>query len=228
MHEGQASVYLRTGQFLRLAVLSGDGTILEDLPVTNQVLEGGQEDIAFLSTENLTLKGNLTNTLSPTDWLSNAQLQQDDALYYFQANSNISIEASGSCALTNTLKWVPVDLDPVTGERSVGGVITADTDEFRDALRKNALKDFAITGGGTGDKFDITQTLTIPDSASGYYAPFLETSQGNTFFIGTTANPDNLSHFRLFGNAIFGIEDLPSTNMSDFDFNDMVVRITPL
>lgn len=223
IQEGQASVYLRTGQFLRLAVLAGDGTVIEDLPVDNKVVADGEEHIALLSNEEFILQGKLTHTLSPANWLATAQLQQDQPIYFFQANSTINIQASGSCALTNTLKWVPVEFDPLTGQKQVGGVLAADTDEFRDVLKQNALH-FTLTGGGTGDKFDIMKDLTI--STAGYYAPFLETSQGNTFFIGSNGNPGNQTHFRLFGDGVFGIEDLPGSSTSDFDFNDMVVRLS--
>ncbi len=223
LQEGQASVYLRPDQFLRIAVLAGDGSVIEDLPVSNTVLDGGKEDKALLTTESFTFTGELVDTLTPTTWLANAQLQQDEPIYFFQANSTIQIEASGSCALTNTLKWAPVTFDPLTGQKMVGGVLAADTDAFRDSLKENAL-DFSIVG--TGAQFDVTKALKIV--IEGYYAPFLETSAGNTFFIGTAANPNNQTHFRLFGNGVFGIEDLPGTITSDFDFNDMVVRMTPV
>jgi hypothetical protein len=222
LQEGQASVYLRPDQFLRIAVVAGDGSVIEDLPVNNTVISGGQEDKATLTTESFSFIGQVVDTLAPTTWLAHSQLQQDEPIYFFQANSKIEIAASGSCALTNTLKWAPVTFDPLTGQKIVGRVLAADTDAFRDSLKKNAL-DFSIVG--TGQKFDESKELMIKDE--GYYAPFLETSAGDTFFIGSVANPNNQAHFRLFGNGIFGIEDLPSANSSDFDFNDMVVRMTP-
>ncbi|MBE9174580.1 DUF4114 domain-containing protein [Synechocystis salina LEGE 06155] len=223
LQEGQASVYLRPDQFLRVAVVAGDGSVIEDLPVSNTISDGGQKDKAVLTTEDFTFIGQLVDNLSPKDWLANAQLQQNEPIYFFQANSTIQVAVSGSCTLTNTLKWVPVTFDPLTGQKTVGGAIAADTDAFRDSLKKNAL-DFSITG--TGQQFNETQELKI--TTEGYYAPFLETSAGNTFFIGTAANPNNQSHFRLFGNGVFGVEDLPGANSGDFDFNDMVVRLTPI
>lgn len=48
----------------------------------------------------------------------------------------------------------------------------------------------------------------------------------NTYFGFEQANPDGLSHFRIFGDNIFGLEDQPG--IGDGDFDDLVVGIMNL
>lgn len=55
-------------------------------------------------------------------------------------------------------------------------------------------------------------------------APFAVVQAGGssyTYFAFAPANPDGLSHFRIFGNNIFGLEDQPGGG--DGDYDDLVV-----
>ena len=61
---------------------------------------------------------------------------------------------------------------------------------------------------------------------TGYYAPVLITSSGQTFVIGT-ANPGGHEQIRVYGENTFGFEDLAYNQGSDFDYNDMVMRLKP-
>lgn len=60
---------------------------------------------------------------------------------------------------------------------------------------------------------------------SGFYSPVLATQHGDLFVIGT-ANVDGREHIRAYGENIYGFEDLRADQGSDFDYNDMVVKMT--
>jgi hypothetical protein len=53
----------------------------------------------------------------------------------------------------------------------------------------------------------------------------LATQNGDIFVIGN-ANADGREHVHVFGESTFGFEDLRADQGSDFDYNDMVVKLT--
>jgi hypothetical protein len=63
-------------------------------------------------------------------------------------------------------------------------------------------------------------------SEAGYYAPVLTTQGGDTFVIGASANSDGRDHIRVFGQNTFGFEDLTAAQNADWDYNDLVMKIT--
>ncbi len=55
---------------------------------------------------------------------------------------------------------------------------------------------------------------------------------GNVFTIDATttltANPDGTTHVRVFGENTFGFEDMNAATAGvDFDYNDMIVKLSP-
>src|SRR5262249_23154030 len=122
----------------------------------------------------------------------------------------------------NTLHFVRFDVDQGTGEWSVGGMAYGNTDDFRAAVQANWDPGFAVQDGhGT---FHNEASWTVA-GADGFYAPVLATQNGDMFVIGT-ANADGREHIRSFGQNTFGFEDLRADQKSDFDFNDMVVKLS--
>ncbi|WP_069789967.1 choice-of-anchor I family protein [Cyanobacterium sp. IPPAS B-1200] len=109
----------------------------------------------------------------------------------------------------------------------------------------DAFGDALLQGGRIYAPFIITNAGNlIPDEGSirdGMKA-FLELNPSNVgatlenfdtdivaYFSYLGANPDNSAHIRSLGNNIFGFEDLPGNlGVSDFDFNDAVVRFAPV
>ena len=53
----------------------------------------------------------------------------------------------------------------------------------------------------------------------------LVTQSGDIFVIGT-ANVDGRDHIRTYGENMFGFEDLRADQHADFDYNDLVVKLT--
>lgn len=79
--------------------------------------------------------------------------------------------------------------------------------------RVDALSGLSVTNNQTS-----TRTLELDEST--YLAPFAQVN-GNTFFAFGAANADGLSHFRVLGNNLFGMED--QLGGGDRDFDDLVL-----
>ena len=133
-----------------------------------------------------------------------------------------NVQVAGSAANTNTVHFVLFDVDSSTGAWSVGGVAYGNTATFRAAVQSSWVDGFAAQAGG--DTFFSSANWTV-DGTSGFYAPVLATQGGDIFVIGT-ANVDGREHIRTFGENIFGFEDLRADQRSDFDYNDMIVKLT--
>jgi hypothetical protein len=217
LFQGRASIYLAAGQFLRAALLSSDGSIISTAPVSVDGAGAG----ATVGIGALRVMARVDNSPTAAYTLAATQKLYNEPLYCLGAGSRLAIEASGSCANTNRLSWVRIDVDPFTGGRSINGVSEAASQAFRDAVINAAPADFSIAAGGRD--FATRKVITI--SEEGYYAPVLFTPLGRTFVIGT-ANPGGREQFRLFGDNSFGVEDLGFDQGSDFDYNDMVVRLS--
>ncbi|MEN9877440.1 MAG: hypothetical protein RLZZ158_479, partial [Cyanobacteriota bacterium] len=67
----------------------------------------------------------------------------------------------------------------------------------------------------------VTRTDTIAAfNESGLLAPYATVAQtGETFFSFRTANSDGLTHFRVLGSSVIGLEDLNGGGDQDFDDN---------
>jgi hypothetical protein len=168
----------------------------------------------------MTLNAHTDNDLSDAAVLAESQRDDNQPWIYLEHGATLSAEVVGSTANTNTLGFVRIDVDPVTGEWSVNGVDYGNTTAFRSAVRAELDDGFLFQRGGN---FSQTTTWTVAGE-TGFYAPVLLSQLGETFVIGE-ANRDGHSHIRMFGENTFGLEDLAQNQGSDFDYNDMVVRL---
>jgi hypothetical protein len=221
MFSGDQAAYLPVGLQIHFAIQTGNG-VIQDLP---NAIVSGSSTLGIQVTGNnggLALTASVDNTLSADASLASTQRQTNDALTYLTQGSTIDVSVAGSAYNNNTVHFVRIDVDHSTGGWSVGGVAYGNTDAFRDAVAANWDAGFSASGGrGT---FSSSQEWTV-SSGSGYYAPVLTTESGNTFVIGN-ANVDGLNHIRLFGQNTFGFEDLAANQNSDFDYNDLVMKIS--
>lgn len=215
---GEQSVFLRTGEELHFAVVSGSGNIDTDPSITITDNGGGQLDLAV---GGFSLSVETDNTLSPEALMGEAQRLSNDALLYLEHGTSLNLDLVGSCGNTNTLAFVRMDVDLATGALSVGGVDYGDTLAFKDAVTDNLDSGFAYSRGG---HFSDSQTWTVAGD-TGFYAPVLLTQRGEVFVIGE-GNSGGHEYIRMYGENTFGFEDLSAAQGSDFDYNDMVMRIT--
>ncbi|OYZ82270.1 MAG: hypothetical protein B7Y12_04300 [Rhizobiales bacterium 24-66-13] len=118
--------------------------------------------------------------------------------------------------------FVHIDVDAATGDWSVGGVPAGDTEAYLSAVRSHLDPGLLATSGGA---FNQTLHWTV-SGTTGFYAPVLLTPSGETFVIGEN-NPGGREQVRMYGENTFGFEDLAYNQGSDFDYNDMIVRLAP-
>jgi hypothetical protein len=221
MFTGDQAAYLPVGQQLHFAIQTGNGAV-QDLPNT---IVSGTSTLGIQVTGNngsLALSASIDNTLSADASLAATQRQTNQALTYLTQGSTVDVSVAGSAYNNNAVHFVRIDVDHATGDWSVGGVAYGNTDAFRAAVTANWDAGFSASGGrGT---FSSHQEWTV-SSGTGYYAPVMTTESGNVFVVGT-ANVDGLSHIRLYGQNTFGFEDLAANQHSDFDYNDLVMKLS--
>ncbi|WGD32225.1 hypothetical protein AncyloWKF20_10555 [Ancylobacter sp. WKF20] len=216
---GSQMVYLGLGQELRFAVKAGSGAIDMAPNVTINVQADGSAEIDVGS---FRLSAVTDNTLDAAAELASAQHRYDEALVYLTHGAMIEVELTGSSANTNTLGFVRFDMD-AQGNLSVDGVAYGNNDAFRAAVVDNLDPGFLVARGG---QTSIDRTWTVQGS-DGYYAPVLLTQNGDIFVPGT-GNSGGHEYIRIFGENMFGFEDLTAAQNSDFDYNDMAMRLTPM
>lgn len=221
LFRGGHSVYLPVGLEMHFAVLSGDG-VIHDAPSVTFSPFGSLEVILHTGAGVVELTASVDNTLSLEASIAFSQKVSDTPWVYLTGGATVSVEFAGSAANINTAHFVRIDIDPTTGGWSVGDVAYGDTDAFRDAVRSNWDAGLSLKRGGGTFTDHIDWTVAGP---SGFYAPVLAAADGDIFVIGD-ANRDGRAHVRMFGENIFGFEDLKSWQGSDFDFNDMIVKLS--
>jgi hypothetical protein len=126
---------------------------------------------------------------------------------------------------TNTLSFVKLDVDPLTGQPldQVAGVSASAGEAFRQAVRDN-LVDFSKTAGGQTSSQTIWE---LSASDSGYYAAVLLSSDNSLYTFGDTTAADGRQHLKVLGDNSFGFDDLLASGGADWDYNDLIVTITP-
>ena len=218
---GAQSVYLPAGQDLRVALLQeGSAT---PTPVAARVVDNGNGTLTVEAGE-ISLLAKVQNTLSAAAEMAAPQRIFGLPLLYLEQGQGLSVDVVGSAQNTNTLGFVRFDLDQATGALSIGGHAADGSAAFLAAVRAALDPGYGVTTGG-GDFRDV-RTWSVAGT-DGYYAPVLVTQSGEVFVPGT-GNADGRAYIRSFGENSFGFEDLAAAQGSDFDYNDMVMRLDPL
>ncbi len=101
-------------------------------------------------------------------------------------------------------------------------MVNGDTAAFHAAVRGHMDGGFQQARGGD---FASSANWTV-SSATGFPAPVLITLSGQIFVVGN-ANPGGHEHIRMYGENTFGFEYLAYNHGSDFDYNDIVMRLKP-
>jgi hypothetical protein len=217
---GRQSVYLLAGEEMHFAILTGNGEL--QLRPDLRIDGSGTLSVSVNGLKgSLRLEASVDNTLSNDAMLAGSQRQHDQAWMYLENNASVSAEFAGSATNVNTVHVVKFDVDTSTGAWSVGGVAYGNTEAFRAAVQANWDAGIAVqNGNGT---FYTAANWNVSGDA-GFYVPVLKTQGGDVFVIGT-ANVDGREHIRIYGQNTFGFEDLRADQGSDFDYNDMIMRL---
>ena len=218
---GGQSVYLPLGEEMHFAILTDAGKI-QQLPPVNISGAGTLSLLIGDGKGSMTLTANVNNTLSHDAALAGSQRQYDEAWVYLTKGQTVGVEVAGSAQNVNTAHFVHIDVNAATGDWSVGGVAYGNTDAFRTAVQQNWDPGYTQQNGGGTFHNNVSWT---PSGGSGFYAPVLQTQNGDIFVIGA-ANSDGQEHIRLYGENVFAFEDLKASQGGDFDYNDMIMKLT--
>jgi hypothetical protein len=224
---GQQSVYLSVGHELRFAIVAGNGVVDINPSVTVTGLAPTLAVTISNAYGTIDLSAQVNNTLNRDETLAASQRLSDTAWLYVTQGTNVKVDLAWSGVYVNTLYFVRIDVDPADASHwKVGGVDFGNTSAFRGAVQSN-WEFISTQGGSTG----TSSTTWAVSGQSGFYAPVLVNPFGNIWMINngsSNANSDGHQHVRIFGQNTFGFEDMHAAAGADFDYNDMIMKLTVL
>ena len=225
---GEQSIYLPVGRELGFAIVTGNG-VIDANPVIGITASDGKLDVTVSGNfGRIDLTAQVDNTLSESATLASSQRLTDQAWVYLTQGTSVGVDLAWSGSYVNTLHFVRMEIDPTDlTQWQVGGVDYGNTSAFRGAVQANWEAFSATQGNSTGTASGV---WTV-QGESGYYAPVLVTPDGLWTIDsapGNTANADGRQHIRNFGENVFGFEDMSASRGADFDYNDMIMKLTVL
>ena len=216
------TLFLPDDQQLHFALLNADGTVTNrpDVHITPQ-----SNGSMLVTGAGLSFSVTVGNTLDHQDYFAADQRSSNLPVVYLTQGETIHVEVAGSAKNANTIHFVRFDYDHDSNTiLGVGGVAYGNTDAFRAAVQANWDPNFAVqNGNGT---FHVNENWKV-DGKQGFYAPVLVTPNGDIFVPGT-ANIDGRVHVQTYGENVFAFEDVRADHGGDFDYNDMVVKLSVL
>jgi hypothetical protein len=225
---GEQSIYLPVGRELGFAIVTGNG-VIDANPTVNITGSDGMLDVAVSGNfGRINLTAQVDNTLSESATLASSQRLTDQAWVYLTKGTSVGVDLAWSGSYVNTLHFVRMEIDPTDpAQWQVGGVDYGNTSGFRGAVQANWEAFSTTQGNSTG----TASSVWTVQGESGYYAPVLVTPDGMWTIDsspGNTANGDGRQHIRNFGESVFGFEDMSASRGADFDYNDMIMKLTVL
>ena len=128
------------------------------------------------------------------------------------------------CADTSRLGLVKLTGDENKGF-TVNGITSEAGESFDQAVRDNLINPGnteLLVGGLTTSEAE----WSLDQSQEGFYAPvFINKNSNDLFTFGATSARDNQIHVKNLGSNFFGYEDRLSSQNSDWDFNDITVKV---
>ena len=138
------------------------------------------------------------------------------------ATLRMTIESD--CADTSRLGLVKLTGDENKGF-TVNGISSAAGESFDQAVRDNLINpgnaELFVGGLSTSQA-----EWSLNQNQEGFYAPvFINKNSNDLFTFGATSARDNQIHVKNLGSNFFGYEDRLSSQNSDWDFNDITVKV---
>ncbi|MCP9782043.1 alkaline phosphatase D family protein [Cyanobium sp. WKJ7-Wakatipu] len=113
-------------------------------------------------------------------------------------------------------------LDSSGSVRTASGVVLRPEDAgYAAAAIRTENRVDSLSGLSIGNKQTSSKAVALSETS--FLAPFAQVN-GNTFFGFAAANTDKISHFRVLGTNIFGLEDMLGGGDRDFDDNVLVFK----
>lgn len=216
--DGSHSVHLAVGEQLHFALQTGGGA---PVPLSDASVVTHPDGSLSIDVGGLHLTAATNNTLDASEQLASAARTYGMPLVYAEHGDSFTVDVVGSSANVNTLAFVRFDIDAKTGAISLDGVAYGNTADFDAAVRSHLDSGYQTSRGGD---FSASAGWTVAGE-DGFYAPVLLNAHGDVFVVGT-ANPDGHEHIRAYGSNTYGFEDLTAAQGSDFDYNDMVMKLS--
>ena len=237
---GRERVLLQVGERLGFQLLDRDDNSTDIFTTEIRPKVGGAGFDVVLKDDNELETASLqfAVTTSPSQFSSSMldriaapQAGVADGLLQLTAGQTINLTISSDSSFVNTLSFVRLNLDPITGlplnsagDRSIninsadfGEIVLNDLANAPFALDELLDAGFEFSQGGR----TVSSTLQWDVTQSGIYAPVLITPEGNVF-CGAPGSIDQ--QMRRLGQNRFGFEDLKG-DLSDYDWNDVVVDV---
>ena len=227
---GSERVLLQVGERLGFQLLSRSGNAIDTSTTEIRAREGGAgfevtlRDGSGPQAASLQFRVDAAPqqfTPSLLDRLAAPQAAAADGLLQLRAGQVLNLAITSDSAFTNTLGFVRLNRDPITGLplSSVGEqAIDINSDTFRSQIDSLLDPGFQFSQGGR----TISSTLEWTVAQDGIYAAVLITPEGNVFCAAPGSSDQQM---RRLGQNRLGFEDLKGT-VSDYDWNDLVVDIT--
>jgi len=232
---GSKQIYLEAGKELRFAQNSGNNELNTNPLLMLNADAGGfrlrLDDAGGPDRDYNDLELRITSSIVATtvDDIAMARRQSTsadaiiDCTTITTSGAKLTLSILTDCGYINRLGLVKV-ADTITGYQ-VAGVAAGNTDAFRQAVRDNLINPggSAISAGGQTSR-TITWDVTTADA--GLYAAVLINPNGEVFTFGSSTGSDGRQHVKVMGDNTFGFEDLLASQGSDWDFNDLKVRVS--
>jgi hypothetical protein len=237
---GRERVLLQVGERLGFQLLARDDNSTDTFTTEIRPRAGGSGFDVVLKHDNELETASLQFAVSTSasqfsysmlDRIAAPQAGAADGLLQLTAGQTVKLTINSESSFVNTLSFVRLNLDQVTG-MPLNSAGYRSTDINSADFRKMVLND--LTNGpfaldellDPGFQFSqggrtVSSNLQWDVTQSGIYAPVLITGGGNVF-CGAPGSIDQ--QMRRLGQNRFGFEDLKG-RLSDYDWNDLVVDV---
>jgi hypothetical protein len=233
---GSKQIYLEAGKELRFVQNSADNGINSNPLLMLSAQAGGfrlrLEDASGTDRDFNDMELRITSSLIATnaDDIAMARRQNTSADAIIDLTAIATVGARLTLSILTDSGYINrfglVKLDPITGSAyQVAGVAAGNTNAFRQAVRDNLINPggSAIIAGGQTSR-TISWDVTAADA--GLYAAVLINANGEVYTFGSSTGSDSRQHVKVLGDNTFGFEDLLASPGSDWDFNDLRVKVS--
>jgi hypothetical protein len=225
--ESVSTLVLSPGQHLRALLQQGNHTL--QMSPALRVESNGNGLTLRVGADELVIHAALSQPSNVQQQLELARRAGLGDLLYLQDQELVDVQLFSSCANTNTLAFLKVDIaiDSASGEGqiTVAGQPLSPSVVFRQLLLSHLDPGFQVSQGGALNQ--VSSHVWSVSSGTGFYTPVMLSQTGDAYGLGTAMNRDGRLHLRGIGDGAYAFEDLAADQGSDFDYNDGVIVVRP-
>ena len=235
---GRTEVYLQVGEELRFEQFSNNLALRQNPALTLEqgdadnlwtlhLDDGGEQTDQDHNDLQIAISGHLTPDHLETCMIANSQKQINAGLLDLRSLSQDSItlrlEANSNASDSNRLAFVRMDDN--NDVLSINGIHGDGSETFQNIVRQSLItpNEQHLELSGTSD---TTLEWTIQSADFGFYAPVLITAEGAVQTATNLSGHDSPDHLKLLGMNHFGFEDTAAINHSEWDYNNLTLRVS--